>query len=79
MPKVTAYSGTQLKRDFMEIASPKEYMEWKSKYPELYGEFYDDDMKRKLQEILFMGPDDPFDTRDCHKELWKKGYLESHE
>lgn len=72
MAKTTEYSGTQLKHDFMAISNPKEFMEWKAKYPELKGESYDDDMERKLQEILYMLPHDPFDTVDSHKELWKK-------
>lgn len=72
MAKVTEYSETQLKIDFMAISSPEEYMKWREKYPGYVFESFDDEMETKFQEILFMLPREPFDKPYFHKELWKK-------
>lgn len=69
MAKVTAYSGTQLKRDFMAISSPEEFLEWKEAYRGRDGRLYDDDMKQKMQEIVDMISREPRDIRYGHIEI----------
>ena len=72
MPEITTYTGTQLKKDFMSISDPEEYMDWREKYPEYVGEEFDDEMNKKFDEILRMVQGHPLDRPNCHIELWKK-------
>ena len=69
MAKVTAYSGTQLKRDLMAISSPEEFLQWKETYRGRDSRLYDDDMKQKMQEIVDMISREPMDIRYGHIEI----------
>lgn len=64
--------ANKIKEELLAIKKPEEYMAFQSKYPELSWNQYDDEMMKKLTEIIRMAPGSCGEGTGNHDELWKK-------